>query len=181
MVQKQRLTLAPLAPLEPCKGKERDVRPLCRADPPPHCAAVPMPAQSGGADIHHGPAHFRSLVFCPAVPIAECSSKGQGCVSSKLADPKGSLLLARAGLAGGTDAQAPTRPQHLAAAAWANQAEGHRVLPLTSSSSSPFLLDFLCHPRDERGNQNENMQHKACGPSKNHACHPAAPQTFIPW
>ena len=145
MVQKQRLTLAPLAPLEPCEGKERDVRPSCRADPSPHHAVVPMLARSEGAGIHRAPAHCWSLPFCPAVPTARCLPGPRGCVSCKRAAPVGSPLLAQAVPAGGTDgwAWACTRPQHCAAAgaAQANQAGGHRdTFPLPSRPCYPHLF-----------------------------------------
>lgn len=52
----------------------------------------------------------------------------------------------------------------------------------TSLLHSPFLLDFLCHPSDERREKKQRMKMLAArGPSRSHAHHPAAPHTFIPW
>lgn len=131
MVQKQSLTLAPLAPLEPCGGNERGVKCPSRAGLSPSTLQSP---------------HQLSLRHSAQL----CTPLG----------PTGSLLLAQAAPAGGVDVGAHSRLQQHAAAGPAldNHTWRHWDLPQTSLLTSPFLLGFLCHPREERRKGNGRMK-----------------------
>lgn len=172
----QNLTLAPLAPLDPCKRKERSQAPR-GADPSPHHAAIPMPAQPQVWVFLH-PCTPPVPPLCTTVHKAWCLPAPRSHISLKLVVLAGCWCFQGGWMHRPGRVPSPDARQPLCAA---RQRGGHQAPPM-SLLHSPFLLDFLCHPSDERREEKQRMKTLAArGPSRSHACQPAAPRTFIPW
>lgn len=168
----QNLTLAPLAPLDPCKRKERGQTPR-GAHPSPHHAATPMLAQPQVWVFLHP-----RTPLCPTGKVLAGSPWSHqpqtGCLRWMLVLPGGmDGWMHRHGCTPSPNARQPQ--------CTARQGGGHRAPPCPCCthlfSSTSFVTLAM---KEERKKQRMKML-AVCGPSRSHAHHPAAPHTFIPW